>query len=68
MSVAQHSIDHLSMIYLSYFDLHGVQEARRASNERSSGEGQLRDGVVAALVEAASTVGDAGAALEMGSH
>ena len=62
--LSQHTVD----LCCSYLDLHGVQEARRAADECPSGEGQLRDGVVAALVKAASTVGDAGAAMEMGSH
>jgi hypothetical protein len=49
-------------------NLHSVEEARAAADQRSAREGELGDGMVAPLVEAARPVGDAAAALQVLRH
>mmetsp|Transcript_95026 Transcript_95026/g.283748 ORF Transcript_95026/g.283748 Transcript_95026/m.283748 type:complete len:219 (-) Transcript_95026:977-1633(-) len=49
-------------------DLRHVQEARAAACDHPPGEGELRDGLNASLVEAPGPVGDARASLQEGSH
>lgn len=49
-------------------DLHRVQEPRRTTQQRPSGECQLGQGVVSALVESSRAVGDALAAFQLRSN
>ncbi len=51
-----------------YLDLDAMQKARRAAHQSATGEGELGNGVVAALIQAARPVGDAGPALQVLGH
>ena len=49
----------------THLNLDTIQEARRAADQRTTGKGELGDGVVATFVQHTRTVGNAAATLEL---